>query len=513
MADRSSPGVPVEEEPGPRPIEGVSTSTAGFAGITERGPEYACLTTSWVEFSQWFGDGLSEAVSYLPHAARGFFENGGQRLYVARVVGASAQFTSRQAGPLLIRAVGRGAWGNRIFIRIRRASGGDGANNPDWFQVTLLYYSAMPPVPLVDPLSNEPGDRGNPDRREPDLVEQFDDLTHVSGVANSVESVVNAGSRLVNVSFDADPEPVPQGDVADFVPLGSDGSDGDSVDETAYTDSLAALDTVDDVALLAVPDEVRFATPATPGPVTAAVIAQCERRKDRFAIVSSARGLGDVSQVKPPRDTAWAAFYYPWIDVHDPLSGRTLRMPPAGHIAGVIARVDTERGVHKAPANEELRGLAGLEFSITDSMQDALNRRGVDVIRDFRAAGRGIRVWGARTMSSDPEWKYVNVRRFLTFLEASIDKGTQWAVFEPNGERLWNNVRAGISDFLLQLWSTGALMGNKPEQAFFVKVDRTTMTQDDIDNGRMICIIGVAPLRPAEFVIVRIGQKTASGNP
>jgi len=510
MSDRSSPGVPVEEQrPGPRPIEGAGTSTAGFAGITERGPEYPCLTASWLEYQRWFGGGLSEAVSYLPHAARGFFENGGRQLYVARVVGANAQFTSRHVGPLLVRAVGRGAWGNRIFVRIGRASGSAGAENPDWFQVTLLYYSAMPPVPLVDPLSNEPGDRANPDRREPDLVERFDGLTHVSGARNSVETVVNAASQLVNVSFDAgDPEPVPQGDVPDFVALGADGSDGDPVDETAYTDSLAALDTVDDIALLAVPDEVRFATPKTAGPVTAAVIAQCEHRKDRFAIVSSASGLGDVSQLKPPRDTAWAAFYCPWIDVLDPLTGRTLRVPPTGHIAGVIARVDEARGVHKAPANEELRGVTGLEFSITESTQDALNPRGVNAIRDFRAAGRGIRVWGARTMSSDPDWKYVNVRRFLAFLEVSIDKGTQWAVFEPNGESLWNNVRASISDFLLQLWSTGALMGDKPEQAFFVKVDRTTMTQDDIDNGRMICIIGVAPLRPAEFVIFRIGQKT-----
>ena len=169
------------------------------------------------------------------------------------------------------------------------------------------------------------------------------------------------------------------------------------MDETAYADSLASLETVDDVALLAVPDEVRFATPTSAGPVTAAVIAQCERRKDRFAIVSSASGLGDVSQLKPPQDTAWAAFYYPWIDVLDPLTGRTLRIPPTGHIAGVIARVDAERGVHKAPANEELRGVTGLEFSITDSTQDVLNPRGVNAIRDFRAAGRGIRVWGART--------------------------------------------------------------------------------------------------------------------
>jgi uncharacterized protein len=369
MSDRSSPGEPVEEQPGPRPIEGVATSTAGFAGITEKGPEYPCLTTSWLDYQRLFGGYLPGTVSYLPHAVQGFFENGGQRLFIARVTDAN---------------------------------------------------------------------------------------------------------------------------------------------EAAYAGGLAALETVDEIALLAVPDEVRFATPVTAGPVTAAVIAQCERRKDRFGIVSSASGLGDVSRLKPPQDTAWAAFYYPWIDVNDPLAGRSLRMPSTSHIAGVIARTDIERGVHKAPANEELRGVTDLEFSITDSTQNVLNPRGVNVIRDFRAAGRGIRVWGARTMSSDSEWKYVNVRRLLIFLETSIDKGTQWVVFEPNGERLWANVQASISDFLLQSWRGGALLGNKPEQAFFVKVDRTTMTQNDIDNGRMICLIGVAPLRPAEFVIFRIGQKTAT---
>ena len=238
------------------------------------------------------------------------------------------------------------------------------------------------------------------------------------------------------------------------------------------------------------------------------MIAQCERRKDRFAIISAARGISDVSQLKPPRDTAWAAFYYPSIEIHDPVTRAAGWIPPAGHIAGVIARTDTERGVHKAPANEEIRGAVGLEFRVTDSTQDVLNPRGVNAIRDFRAAGRGIRVWGARTMSSDPEWKYVNVRRLFIFLETSIDKGTQWAVFEPNGEQLWGNVQASISDFLLQLWRGGALLGNNRRRRSSSRCDRTTMTQDDIDNGRLICIVGVAPVRPAEFVIFRIGQKT-----
>src|SRR3954469_24728699 len=223
MSDRSFPGVFVEEQPRPRPIEGVATSTAGFAGITERGPEYPCLITSWLEYRGWFGGDLPDTVSCLPLAARGFFEKGGQRLYIARVVSANARFASRHVGPLIVRAVGRGAWGNRIFIRIGPASASADANDPDGFSVTLLYYGAMPPVPLVDPLSNEPGDRANPDRREPDLIERFDRLTHVPGVPSSVERVVNTASQLVNVSFDADPEPVPQADAPDFVPLGSGG--------------------------------------------------------------------------------------------------------------------------------------------------------------------------------------------------------------------------------------------------------------------------------------------------
>jgi phage tail sheath protein FI len=163
--------------------------------------------------------------------------------------------------------------------------------------------------------------------------------------------------------------------------------------------------------------------------------------------------------------------------------------------------------VHKAPANEVVRGATKLEFQITKGEQDLLNPRGVNVIRTF--PGRGIRVWGARTTSTDPLWKYINIRRLFLYLEESIDKGTQWVVFEPNNEQLWARVKQTIVQFLTTVWRTGALMGTTPEEAFFVKVDRTTMTQDDIDNGRLIILIGVAPTKPAEFVIFRIAQFTA----
>jgi phage tail sheath protein FI len=179
-------------------------------------------------------------------------------------------------------------------------------------------------------------------------------------------------------------------------------------------------------------------------------------------------------------------------------------IPPGGHVAGIYARSDTERGVHKAPANETVRGVVDLEFQITKGEHDILNPRGVNVIRAF--PGRGIRVWGARTLSSNTLWKYINVRRLFIFLEGSIEEGTQWVVFEPNDPKLWARVRAGLTEFLTRVWKDGALFGNTAEEAFFVKCDETTMTQADIDNGRLICIIGVAPVKPAEFVIFRIAQ-------
>jgi phage tail sheath protein FI len=187
-------------------------------------------------------------------------------------------------------------------------------------------------------------------------------------------------------------------------------------------------------------------------------------------------------------------------------------------VAGIYARTDIERGVHKAPANEVVRGIITrdlsnnrkpLRYTLSKGEHDILNPRGVNVIRDFRADRRGIRVWGARTMSSDAMWKYVNVRRLFLFVEESIDEGTQWVVFEPNDEMTWSAVRRSVGNFLIRVWRSGALMGATAEEAFFVKCDRTTMTQDDIDNGRLVCLIGIAPVKPAEFVIFRISQKTA----
>ena len=205
-------------------------------------------------------------------------------------------------------------------------------------------------------------------------------------------------------------------------------------------------------------------------------------------------------------DTTYAALYHPWLTVFDPLDKRNISIPPSGSVMGIYARSDNTRGVHKAPANEVVRGCVGLDVQFDKGEQDILNPKGVNLIRAF--PGQGIRVWGARTASSDGNWKYINVRRLFIFIEETIKANTDWAVFEPNDEVLWVRVQRTIEVFLTNLWRGGSLVGTSPDQAFFVNIGRATMSQDDIDNGRLICVIGVAPVKPAEFVIFRITQKT-----
>jgi hypothetical protein len=224
--------------------------------------------------------------------------------------------------------------------------------------------------------------------------------------------------------------------------------------------------------------------------------------------------MSEAREDRAPLDSTYAALYAPWVVVPNPLykSGdesrpRELTLPPSGFVTGVYARTDVLRGVFKAPANEVVRGALRYDLDINFAQQETLNPIGVNCLRFF--PNRGNRVWGARTISSDPEWKYVNVRRYFNYLERSIDASTQWAVFEPNGERLWANIRETISSFLVNEWRSGALLGSSFKEAFFVRCDRSTMDQNDLDNGRLICLIGVAVVKPAEFVIFRIGQKTA----
>lgn len=294
-----------------------------------------------------------------------------------------------------------------------------------------------------------------------------------------------------------------------------EGADADPDDPLKSATGLAALGEIDDIAIVAMPDAATLADEASIFTAAQALVAHAEGLRYRIAVVDGPLGssMNEIRKFRGKFDSKYAAIYHPWVEILDPneraAQGRPptrLLLPPSGFVTGIYARSDIERGVHKAPANEVVRGLTRFEANINKGRQDVLNPEGINALRFFE--GRGNRVWGARTMSSDPEWKYVNVRRLFIYIEHSIDKGTQWAVFEPNGPRLWANIRQTVEDFLLVLWRDGALLGDKPDQAYFVRCDRTTMTQNDLDNGRMICLVGIAPVKPAEFVIFRIGQWT-----
>jgi phage tail sheath protein FI len=282
-----------------------------------------------------------------------------------------------------------------------------------------------------------------------------------------------------------------------------------------YRKALTLLADLPDVSAVAAPGVTEF-SPALADGVVGALIAHAEQMKYRVAVldVPAGRDVAQASAYRAKFDSKFAALYYPWIVTANPgfnlaLPGSPpeLTLPPSPFICGIYARTDIQRGVAKAPANEIVQSALRFERAVTQADQDVLNPLGINCLRFF--VGRGNRVWGARTISSDPEWKYISVRRYFNYLERSIDQGTQWVVFEPNNEDLWAKVRDAIASFLYNEWQSGALMGKKPEEAYFVKCDRTTMTQNDLDNGRLVCLVGVAPLRPAEFVIFRIGQKTA----
>ena len=270
---------------------------------------------------------------------------------------------------------------------------------------------------------------------------------------------------------------------------------------------LLAIEDVDEVAILAAPG-------LTSQTVQNALIDQCELLLDRFAVLDPVHGTSNkpatLAQIEAQRnlyDTKYAALYYPRIVISDPLNATQTRVvAPSGHVLGVYSRVDQTRGVHKAPANEVVRGILDVETAVPKGVQEILNPLNINVIRDLRSMQRGLRIYGARCATSDSEWNYINVRRLFIFVEESLDQGTQWVVFEPNDERLWARVKDSVTLFLTRVWRDGALMGAKPEQAFFVNVDRSTMSDDDILNGRLVMEIGIAPVRPAEFVVIRIGQ-------
>jgi len=350
---------------------------------------------------------------------------------------------------------------------------------------------------LETPVILEMDDGLNPAQLVGNLIDFADWITKLPDDPAPRTLVQTRSYTLEGGSDGAEPEP--------------DAYEGSGDDSTPVKSGLKSLADLEEISIIAAPGysnnwAARRANILT---ISQHLITHCEKMRYRVAVLDSPDGqsLSGVRQYRALLDTTRAAIYYPWVRILDPVSRREINLPPSGFMTGIYARNDVENGVHKAPANEVVRGAIWLETMINKAQQDVLNPLGINCIRFFE--GRGIRVWGARTISSDPEWKYLNIRRYFAFLEASIDISTQWAVFEPNGEVLWANIRRTISDFLYNEWKEEHLAGTKPNQAFFVQCDRSTMTQNDLDNGRLICLIGVAPLYPAEFVIFRIGQWTA----
>ncbi|MCD9185035.1 MAG: phage tail sheath subtilisin-like domain-containing protein [Pyrinomonadaceae bacterium] len=353
--------------------------------------------------------------------------------------------------------------------------------------------------------------------RLPIVVEQNEDLplsngTEVLDLLFSANSALEA-NLLDDESTDAERS------IDLLLDGGNDGMrptakeyEGTAKDTDPFKTGLKAFEDIEDISIVAAPGSTYgydngYATQSPT--IINLLISHAERMKYRIAVLDSGNDqtIADVRAMRARLDSKYAAFYYPWIRVLDPVTQQEIHLPPSGFVSGIYARNDVERAVYKAPANEVVRLAIGFEKTLNKAQQEVLNPEGVNCFRFFE--GRGFRLWGARTTSSDPEWKYVNLRRYFAYLERSIDRGTQWAVFEPNGEALWANVRQTIQDFLYNEWVSGALLGEKPEKAYFVRCDRSTMTQNDLDNGRLICQIGVAVVKPAEFVIFRIGQWTS----
>ena len=546
-------------------MQGVSTSTAGFVGLAERGPVTGQpqLVTSFADYKRMYGGYLSEAAyggaRFLPYAVEQFFLNGGARAYIMRAAPADAKAGVVQAGVLTISAANPGAWAENMRVTVAPASKAktqilavDGADltlkNADGFNpgdvvelfdgkeaVYATVKSVLDRVVTLDaPCTADVADsRVGTSKyirtceititaRLDDMVEIYENLSLKAGALNYA-SVKTAKSELIRVEVE------PKADAETVVPYELCGGTGSELVLTPAGGSNGTVLTVaagtylgkDDgpgkrTGLQAFLENVNVSIMAIPGvtlpEVQSALIAFCENKKSCFAILDIPMELtktNDVANFRDMYDSTYAAMYHPWLQMYDAGSKHAAYFPPSGAMAGIYARSDNERGVHKAPANEVVRGCTGLSCSYNTGEQDILNPLGVNLIRAF--PGRGIRVWGARTISSNGLWKYVNVRRLFIYVEESIKANTNWVVFEPNSEALWSRVTRTIANFLATCWRDGALAGSSPDQAFFVECGATTMTQDDIDNGRLICQIGIAPVKPAEFVIFRITQKTATG--
>ena len=505
MPQYLSPGVYVEEvDSGSRPIEGVGTAVAAFVGLATRGPyNTPTLISNWTQFASTFGE--FAPGTYLAHAVFGYFMNGGGNCYVVRI---GDDGNGRADGrPAIEAGAPQAALGNRL-----RAVAVDGNLRPGELEIEVAPAGGEAPTDDMFKLVVKRGGQ---------VVEEFDRLTTNRGKQN-VATIVNAESKTIKIEDvgSGTIEKPDTGTVALVPPAPPAAAPSPSLTADDYVGNVAertgfgGLEAVDEVTMVAVPDLMSAYQQGaidleTVQAVQLGMIAHCELMGDRVAILDPPPGL-NAQQIKEWRvdkaryDSKYATLYWPWIKVFDPATRAAQYVPPSGHMAGIRGRNDDTRGVHKAPANEVIRGAVELETQITKNEHGLLNPTGINCIRAF--PGGGIRVYGARTLSSDPAWRYLNVRRLFNFLEESILNGTQWVVFEPNDDALWARIRRTVNDFLVNQWRAGALFGLTPDEAFFVKCDRETNPSQGIDAGEVVCMIGVAPVKPAEFVVFRLSQ-------
>ena len=558
MAEYFSPGVYIEEyDNSPRSIEGVGTSTAGFVGLAEKGPTVGApsLVTNFKSFIKQFGGFLSEFTHgeyrYLANSVEQFFINGGTRCYVSRVVPEDALVASNKKGILAVEAANAGKWGNRIQISMTTvakrklqliAESGEGyvaksvegfregdivECNGEYNRIASIYDKTITfenkfegnvvddtiiPKTVLYLVTFDLSVRYN------DEVENYTELSLNTASSNYIGSRL-ALSELISASVEPMTEignPVEailgEGVQNGFFTLegGTDGTiskvnPGTFIGQDNGPGKRSGIQSFVEnnvVSMMAVPG-------ITMPEVVVALVAHCENLKSRFAVFDMPKEMyttTDLIEYRNIIDSSYAAMYHPWIQVFDRASSKSDYIPPSGAVMGVYSRTDTNRGVHKAPANETVF-CTGLKVNYTKGEQDILNPEGVNLIRAL--PGQGIRVWGARTASSNSAFRYVNVRRLFIYVEESIKANTSWVVFEPNDAALWQRVRMTIASFLDSMWRNGMLAGASPSEGYFVEIGSSTMSKDDIMNGRLICNIGIAPSRPAEFVVFRVTQHTA----
>lgn len=559
MAEYLSPGVYVEEyDNSPRSIEGVGTSAAGFVGLAEKGTTVGAptLVTNFAVFKRLFGGFLSEYTHeeyrYLAYAVEQFFANGGTRCYVSRVVPEDAVCAALETGVLNFKAANEGKWGNRIQVsfatvtkkkmQLLEKTGeasylaksiagfreGDLVKaREEYNRIQMIYDNTVTfekefNADVVD--SNIVASvfvylvETDVLVRYNDEAEVYNSLSFNPTASNYIVTKMSK-SELVKVTA------TPLDDIVNPVSaiLGEDktngsvllkgGSDGSISKVTAGTfigedngpgqrTGIQAFVENNQISMIAVPG-------ITIPEVVVSLVGHCENLKNRMAVLDMPSDMAKPKELIEYRnmiDSTYAAMYHPWIQVYDRAAKKPGFIPPSGAIMGIYARTDMTRGVHKAPANETVY-CTGLKVNYTKAEQDVLNPEGVNLIRQI--PGQGIRVWGARTASSNSNFRYVNVRRLFIYVEESIKANTNWVVFEPNDVTLWSRVNLTISTFLDNLWRNGMLAGSSPSEGYFVEIGSNTMTKDDIMNGRLICNIGIAPIRPAEFVIFRVSQLTA----